>query len=127
MATTPKAKKDNAACKICLISEDILPKIPKDYSYLVSLFPIIIKTCIVIDKKNNKIHLLTSNDAARIVHHITQCSTDNTHRWILQTDNKYFKKTTDRRNNFKIAEYCSEIIDQWLRLPIANILDSLKE
>ena len=79
-------KNSIAACKICLNSQAYSPTIPRIYPFLISIFPIKIETCIALDK-NNKIHLLISNDAEKIIHNKTQYATDDVLRWHLQQEN----------------------------------------
>ena len=119
-------KKNIAACKICLNSEIYSPTIPRIYPFLMSIFSIRIKTCIALDK-NNKIHLLISSDAETIIHNKTQFATDDVLRWYLESKNKHCSKSSDRRKNYNVKEYCINNIDQRLRLPIAKVLDPLAE
>ena len=80
-------KNNIAACKICLNSEAVSPIIPRIYPFLIIIFPIKIKTCIALDK-NNKIHLLISNDAEKIIHNKTQDATDDVLKLELEQQNK---------------------------------------
>ena len=115
-------KNNIAACKICLNSEIYSPTIPRIYPFFISIFPIKIKTCIALDK-NSKIHLLISNDADKIIHNKTQFATDDVLRWHLEQQSKHYSKSSERSKNYNFNEFCSNQIDQRLRLPIAKILD----
>ena len=83
-----------AACKICLNSEAFSPVILRIYSFLISIFPIKIKTSIALDK-NNKIHVLTSNNADKIIQNKTQYATDDVFRWYLEQQNKHYSKSSE--------------------------------
>ena len=79
-------------------------KIPRIYPFLISIFPIRIKTCIALDK-NNKIHLLISNNAETIIYNKTQYATDNVIRRNLESENKHYSKSSERRKKYNVKEF----------------------
>ena len=63
----------------------------------------------------------------KIIYNKTQYTTDDVLRWFLESKNKHYSKSSERRKNYNVKEFCSNQIDQRLRLPIAKVLDPLAE